>query len=109
MFHGVSINSTYISVVLATFGYTSSHTNHCHHCHTVTATSRGEQLLQHFAEIVKASRRQKMKGGHVKRELAKVADHWCHRRMGARVRGGSTAEAEMWVFTRRETGKKTLA
>ncbi|CAK9022214.1 unnamed protein product [Durusdinium trenchii] len=26
-----------------------------------------------------------MKGGHVKRELAKVADHWCHRTLAAAV------------------------
>ena len=40
---------------------------------------RGEALLNEFAEIVKSSRRQKMKGSHVKRQLAQVADHWCHR------------------------------
>jgi hypothetical protein len=41
--------------------------------------ARGEALLNEFAEIVKSSRRQKMKGSHVKRQLAQVADHWCHR------------------------------
>lgn len=41
--------------------------------------ARGEALLNEFAEIVKASRRQKMKGSHMKRKLAQTADHWCHR------------------------------
>ena len=40
---------------------------------------RGEALLNQFAEIVKASRRQKMKGSHMRKELAQAADHWCHR------------------------------
>jgi len=46
---------------------------------------RGEALLNQFAEIVKASRRQKMKGSHVKRQLAQTADHWCHRTLAAAV------------------------
>ncbi|CAJ1393636.1 unnamed protein product [Effrenium voratum] len=46
---------------------------------------RGEALLNNFGDLVKASRRQKMKQTQLKRELAQVADHWCHRTLAAAV------------------------
>ncbi|CAE7700499.1 TRO [Symbiodinium sp. CCMP2592] len=45
----------------------------------------GEALLSNFSELVKCSQKQHMKSSHLKDQLSKVADHWCHRTLAAAV------------------------